>query len=274
MRYLRIAAVVLFVCSLAFYGWASFRYYSGVNADLPEIISTEEVPEISVKDGTQALLRGLTARDATDGDLTGEIVVASVSHFLEPGVVSVKYVVFDSHNNPASLVRKVRFTDYESPRFSLRSPAVYTRGSSFDLLNRLQVIDCLDGDISNRIRVISNMVNSYIAGVYPVTLEVTNSCGDMSQLTLWVTVVDKENTAAIALKEYIVYLEQGVSFDPYALVESVTDQAGGYLPKEQVQVKGSIDANTPGCYQLTYSYAGDGASGQTIITVVVTGREA
>ena len=42
-----------------------------------------------------------------DAYLTDEIMVASMSHFLEPGTVSVKYVVFDSHNNSATLTRRV-----------------------------------------------------------------------------------------------------------------------------------------------------------------------
>ena len=274
MRHLRIFAVLLFIASLVFCIWVNLRYYSNTNADLPVITGGEEVLEVSVKAGRQALLQGLTAHDNTDGDLTDQIIISSVSHFLEPGVVSVKYVVFDNNHNAASLTRKVRFTDYESPRFSLASPAVYAKGSSFDLLSRIRVEDCIDGDISNRIRVITNMVNSFSAGVYPVTLEVTNSCGDLVQMTLWVTVLDRENTAAIALKEHIVYLEQGASFDPHGLITSVTDQAGAYLSKEQVDIKGSIDTNTPGSYRLTYSYADDRVWGQTAITVVVTGKEA
>ena len=274
MRFLRVFTVVLFVFSVAFFGWASMRHYKGLNKDVPVITCQEELLEISVTEGEEGLLKGLTAHDKTDGDLTDEIIVASVSHFLEPGLVSVKYVVFDKHHNSASLTRKVQYTDYESPRFTMESPAIYSRGASFDLMDRVQVIDCIDGDISGDVRVITNMVNSYSAGVYPVTLEVTNSCGDVAQVTLWVTVLEKQNTASIALSSYIVYLEQGETFDPYALIESVTTQQGAYLAKDQVVVKGSIDADTPGSYQLTYQYADDQVSGQTAITVVVTGKEA
>ena len=274
MRYLRFFVVLLFVASLVFFGWANLRYRSSINTDRPTITCEDPLLKASVKDGKQGLLQGLSAYDATDGDLTDNIMIASISHFLKPGLVSVKYVVFDNHHNSASLTREVQYTDYESPRFSLTSPAVYSRGSSFDILKRLRVEDCLDGDISDRIRVITNNVNSYSAGEYPVVLEVTNSCGDLTQLTLWVTVLDRENSASIALKEYIVYLDQGESFDPYSLVTSVTDQAGTYLPKDQVQVQGSVDTGTPGSYRLSYSYTDDRVSGQTAITVVVAGKEA
>ena len=273
MRYLRLGVIGLFVVSLAFFAWANYRYKRGTNSDIPTISSNTDLLEISVKDGPEALLQGLTAKDKTDGDLTDEIIVASVSHFLEENTVNVKYVVFDSHNNAASLTRKVRYTDYQAPRFSLSEPAVFMRGGNFDLLSRIQVIDCIDGDISDNIRVVTNMVSIYAAGVYPVTLEVTNSCGDMSQLTLPVTVLDKENTAAIQLDQYIVYLEQGKSFDPYAHIRLVTDANNLSLPKENVQVKGSVDLNTPGTYRLEFAYSDQHVAGQTAMTVVVESRE-
>lgn len=273
MRYLRLAVICLFVCSLGFFIWANLHHYSSVNMDKPSITSDTELLEVSVSDDPAALLEGLSAQDATDGDLTDQIMVASISHFIEPNVVNVKYVVFDAHHNAATLTRRVCYTDYESPRFSLESPAVFMRGSNFDLLNRIKVEDCIDGDISEQIRVITNMVNIYSAGVYPVSLEVTNSCGDISQLTLWVTVLDQENTASIALRQYIVYAQKGAAFDPYSYITSVTDSTGMNLPKENVLVKGSVDMNTPGTYRLEYSYTDALVTAQTALTVVVEGEE-
>ena len=273
MRYLRVVAILLFVISLAISAWANVRYYSDRNTDMPTISSDTELLQISVKDDSSALLQGLTAQDATDGDLTDEIMVTSISHFVEPGVVNVKYVVFDRHHNAATLTRKVQYTDYQSPQFSLTVPPVLVRGSNFDLLKQVKVIDCIDGDISSKIRVITNMVNMYTAGVYPVTLEVTNSCGDLSQLTLWVTVLEKENTATVALSRYIVYVKQGASFNPYSYISTVTDANHVSQPKENVQVKGSLDVNTPGVYRLEYSYSDEFGAGQTAMTVMVESRE-
>ena len=273
MRYLRMVVLGVFVLSLGFYAWANLQYYGDRNTDIPTITSDTELLNISVNDDTQALLQGLTARDETDGDLTDQIMVASVSHFIETDTVNVKYVVFDSHNNAASLVRKVHYTDYRSPRFSLETPAVFVRGDSFDLIKRLKVEDCIDGDISSQIRVLSNTVNIYTAGVYPVVLEVTNSCGDISQLTLGVTVLEKENTAAVTLDQYIVYVEQGADFDPYSYIRSVTDANNLSLSAENVQIKGSLDMNTPGTYRLEYLYTDQNVSGQTAMTVVVESRE-
>ena len=231
MRYLRVVVILLFVVSLGISAWANLRYYSRRNTDIPTISSDTDLLQVSVKDDPAALMKGLTAQDDTDGDLTAEIMVASRSHFIEPGVINVKYVVFDRYHNAASLTRKVQYTDYEHPRFSLTVPPVMARGGNFDLLKYVKVEDCLDGDISDRIRVITNTVNIFAAGVYPVTLEVTNSCGDLAQLTLWVTVLEKENTAAITLSQYIVYVKQGTKLNPYRYISGVTDIHNMALPK-------------------------------------------
>ena len=273
MRYLRIFTAIVFVFSLLFAGWANHHYNRNLNTDYPEITSTVELLEISVQDPSEAIYRELRAQDATDGDLTAQIMVASMSHFLEPGTVRVKYVVFDSHNNSATLTRQVRYTDYEAPVFSLEKAPVYTVGSSFDLIDHIRVEDCIDGDISDHIRVISNMVNNYSVGNYPVVLEVSNSCGDTAQITLWVTYESKESTAVVKLHRHIVYVQQGQTFEPMQWIATVTDRNTTALDAEKIEIQGNLDVNKPGCYQLVYSYNDGVLSGHAPLTVVVTERQ-
>ena len=273
MRYLRIAAVVVLVCSIAFSLWANRKYYGSLNTDHPTISNSEELLEISVNDPPEAMLQGLSASDATDGDLTKDIMVASVSHFLEPGTVNVKYVVFDSHNNSATLTRRVRYTDYTPPVFSLEKAPVYKVGKSFDLLDYVRVDDCIDGDISDHIRVISNMVNNYLAGNYPIVLEVSNSCGDTEQVTVWVSYENKEPTAEVKLHRYVVYVEQDGEFDPKQWLANVTDKNANVLDAEKVVVQGNLDLTKLGCYQLVYTYDDGNLSGYAPLTVVVTERQ-
>ena len=273
MRYLRIFAVIVFVFSLLFAGWANHQYNSKQNRDHPEITSAVEKLEISVQDPPEAIYGELRAQDATDGDLTAQIMVASVSHFLEPGTVRVKYVVFDSHNNSATLSRLVRYTDYVPPVFSLEKAPVYTVGSAFDLLEHIRVEDCIDGDISDHIRVIYNRVNNYSVGRYPVVVEVSNSCGDVAQITLWVTYDSKESTAIVKLHRYIVYVQQGQTFEPMRWLATVTDKNTNALDAEKIEIQGNLNVDKPGCYQLVYSYNDGTLSGDAPLTVVVTERQ-
>ena len=74
MRYLRIFTVIAFVLSLLLAGWANYRYNRNLNTDYPEISSTVDLLEISVQDPPEAIYRDLHAQDATDGDLTAQIM--------------------------------------------------------------------------------------------------------------------------------------------------------------------------------------------------------
>ena len=273
MRYLQIFTAIVFVFSLLFAGWADHQYNRNLNTDNPEITSTSELLEISVNDPPEAIYRDLHAQDATDGDLTNQIMVASTSHFIEPGTVHVKYVVFDSHNNSATLTRKVRYKDYKAPVFSLEKAPVYAVGNSFDLMDYVRVNDCIDGDISDHIRMISNMVNNYSVGNYPVVLEVSNSCGDTAQLTLWVTYEARESTAIVKLHRYIVYVQQGQTFEPMQWLATVTDRNATGLNRNKIEIQGNLDTNKPGCYQLVYRYDDGRLSGLAPLTVVVTERQ-
>ncbi|MBR5322839.1 MAG: hypothetical protein IKU48_04780 [Clostridia bacterium] len=273
MRYFRLFSVIFLVFSLLFFVWANYQFNKNNNTDFPVFSATDGVLELSINDPYEAIFEGLSATDATDGDLTKDIMVASISHFFDDYSVNVKYVVFDSHNNSSTFTRKVKYTDYTSPVFTLDTPPVYTLGRSFDLLNHIKVQDCLDGDISGRIRVVSNMVNNYSTGNYPVLLEVTNSFGDVSQITIWVSYLSKENSVSVKLHQYIVYVEKGEEFDPYKWISSVTDRYAVELDESLVEIQGNLDVNTLGSYQLIYSYNDGKLSGQSPLTVVVTERE-
>lgn len=80
------------------------------------------------------------------------------------------------------------------------------------LLDRLTASDVLDGDISKTIRITSqNIVNSQ-PGVYNVTAQVDSRLGEPVVLPLKVVITTGE-TQLIWLKDYLIYLPQGASFD-------------------------------------------------------------
>lgn len=270
MEFLRRFAIVLLIIATVFSVWASIRYNAGLNTDIPTLTSDTELLNISVNDGEEALLKGLTAYDKTDGDITDRILVASVSHFLELGTVSVKYVVFDAHNNSATLTRRVCYTDYKAPRFTLSKNPVYARGETFDLLDYLTVSDDLDGDISHKVKVLYNDVTTSASGVYPVAVEVSNSCGGTAELTLQVTYLSAQPSVTVTLTENLVYLEQNARFDAKQWLASVTDSEDEALDTEDVTIQGEVDTAVPGTYQLVYSYDLEKLSGQAVLTVVVT----
>lgn len=273
MRYVRMALIVLFVLSLGIFGVSEIMEISGRDTTVPEITSDRDVLEIPCAYTEEQLLEGLTAVDEADGDLTSRIIAGSFSRFIEKGVSNLTYVVFDSSNNAASLTRKVQFTDYHSPRFTLTEPLVYAEqeGSYTESMERLGAQDALDGDLEEWIVQTDTDLNYQRAGSYTMTVEVTNSFGDMSSVGLPIHVVSAEQrTMEILLSQSILYISAGQSIDPAAYVTDVLDSSGNSAGTDSVSADSNVDPQTPGVYEIHYEVSdGDGHAGETWLTVIV-----
>lgn len=252
MRILRmLTAALLAVTAVLYIGNGLFTRLSGREVG-PVIECPEEVLEVSIHDGEQALLTGVTARDDQDGDLTDRVMVGGVSKLIGGDRAKVTCMVFDSDDNMASLVRQVRYTDYRRPRISLRSPLVFASEKDAKLLEQVQVLDVLDGDLSEKARV-STLWATEEEGVYSATVLVTNSMGDTAMVEVPVLI---GRSGGILLRRQVIYLQQGEAFDPKAALAS--DAAG-------VQIQSEVDTAKAGCYWVRYSRGDDLA----ILTVVV-----
>lgn len=256
-RFLMILLAIL--CLVAFF---AYRAKGSLSADTqpPVIRESGNPPELSVTDGEEALLSGLTARDDTDGNVTNSLIVESVRLADADGTVSVTCAAFDRAGNVAKFTRQARYTDYESPRFSLSQPLLFPQGSSFDVLDIVGAQDVLDGDIQHRIRATSLDESSVSAiGSHQVQFRVTNSLGDTVSLTLPVEVYASGTySMALRLSSYLVYLEPGSSFSARnyllsATLNSETVSLENTTPANySVSVIGTVDTNTPGVYAVDY----------------------
>ena len=191
---------------------------------VPPVITLDSASiTVSVEDGRDALLRGVTASDAKDGDLTGQIIVSGVSKLISNNTAKVSYMVFDKAGNMASATRYVVYSDYHRPRFMLITPLVYSLGETVSITGRLQAQDAVDGDITSSIRVLSSDIISSTEGVYNLTLQVINSLGDTAQVTLPVTIrAEADGDSAVKLRRYLVYVGLGDNFEPRNYIESVS----------------------------------------------------
>lgn len=252
MRILRmLTAALLAVTAVLYIGNGLFTRLSGREVG-PVIECPEEVLEVSIHDGTQVLLTGVTARDDQDGDLTDRVMVGGVSKLIGGDRAKVTCMVFDSDDNMASLVRQVRYTDYRRPRISLKSPLVFATEKEAKLLEQVEVSDVLDGDLSEKARV-STLWATDDEGVYSATVLVTNSMGDTAMVEVPILI---GRSGGIRLRQQVIYLQQGDAFDPKAALAS--DATG-------VQIQSEVDTAEDGCYWVRYS-RGDALA---ILTVVV-----
>lgn len=245
-------AVLLAVTAVLYAANGAWDRISG-RKEGPQIQCPEEILEISVQDGEEALLTGVTASDAQDGDLTAGVIVGGVSQLTGGDTAEVTYLVFDRDNNMASHVRRVRYTDYHRPVIQLTEPLEYASKAEARLLERVTVQDAADGDISHLARV-STLWATEDPDVYSATVTVTNSLGDIAAVE--VPVLIRTEPSAIRLRQQILYLAQGAAFDPMSQV--LVGGAG-------LTVDSQVDPQQPGCYWVRYTSGTDLA----ILTVVV-----
>ncbi|MBR3241556.1 MAG: hypothetical protein IKF90_02495 [Parasporobacterium sp.] len=297
MRKLRNFSIILFIISAALFAFFRFRELSLQDRSGPEIAVNDALVYVSIHDPESKLLEGITAVDRKDGDVTDTLVVENVSTFLRPGTRVVRYAAFDKDMHVSRTERELIYTDYSAPEYSITKPLVFAPGNS-KLLDSVSVTDCLDGDLSDSIKILSdNELLVDVPGDYPARLQASNSAGDVAVLPVIISI--KENLGSIPqirLDNYVKYLDPGEEFDPYSLITRVSigntfyevvegegtygdDERDRSVPAvvgtDQIDVRNPVDPSKPGNYTVTYSMTipvgnyGDEATGETNLYVVV-----
>ena len=267
-------AILILLAVLVVANVASYFYFGTSNADVPPTISCPIEPmEISVADGHNiaVLLQDVVAQDAQDGDLTHRIIYGGTSKLISKDTAKVTYFVFDSDNNVASCVRKIRYTDYQRPTFEIVEPLVFSTTEEVTLLARLEAHDLLEGDISKNIRV-STLEPTNNSELFNVTVQVSNVLGDTASVRLPVLML--ENNAArpqIQLSEYLLYLQKGEKLNATKYIKDLKVPGVPDASIADIEIDYStLDTGKAGTYNVTYSYyRADNNVGTAILTVVV-----
>lgn len=269
MKLLRITVSVLFSLSVCLFAFFFIRDRK-TDKTRPVISVEEGILEVSLQADRDELMQGVTAFDEKDGDLTSQIIVESVSRFTEPGVSVVTYAVCDNDDHTATATRKIRYSGYSAPRFSMSDSLVFGLSERVSVLDRIHATDLIDGDISEKIVITAADYQPNIAGVFNMSARVSNSKGDVIYLELPIYVEELSPAAPeIKLSEYLVFLSAGESLSPEELLVSATDVNGEDLT-HLVRTEGELNTSVPGTYQVHY-YVSDSAERQqhTVLTVIV-----
>ncbi len=275
MRSIKTIVIVLFlIVAIAF---SVLVVYDRLMLDhtAPQIIWDGAKLEVSVAATDADLCRGLVATDDVDGDITDNIIVRHVSRLVGSNSAIVHYAVFDSSSNFCTFTRNVYYTDYSQPRFALSQPMIFNVNSLVTLQDRLTAHDVIDGDISSRIRISAATVSTTVEGEYPMSLQVTNSTGDTSVLSLTVAIRNYTSRhPVIHLSEYLTYVDFGSEVDIEEFrdkIISVKETADGKsVSPEQVTIEGNVDTSKVGCYDVNFSYINEaGLIFSVPLTVVV-----
>ncbi len=267
------------MCLVVFFG---YRWTVGMSQDTKApSISAEGELILSVSQGQDALLQGVTATDDKDGDVTAGILVEKIKMLDKKGTFQVTYAAFDKAGNVSKLNRQGRYTDYTGPRFTFSGPMCFQEKSYIDLLSFIGATDPLQGDLSRWVRASMLEGSSITAlGTHRVLLTVTGAMGETEKLEIPVEVYPAGTyQGKLELQEYIVYLKQGSRFDARSYLKSFTlfnqtTQLPGRLAEGfSLTLTGQVDTATPGVYALgytvTYDRQGTNYSGYSKLIVVV-----
>lgn len=274
MKNLRIIVIALFiVVSIAF----SVLYcYDRLTLDheAPKIICDGNALEVSVRATDAELCAGLSAYDNVDGDITDRIVVRKISQLVDANRAIISYTVFDSSSNYCTFSRYITYTDYQKPHFSLSKPLIYNLNGLVTLEDRLAAHDVIDGDITNRMRLSSANLGNSAIGEYPIMVQVTNSTGDTSLVTLTVSIQNYTSQHPIIyLDEYLIYIDSRTKLDIESLREhivSALDSAhGNTIDPSEIEITGEINYKKRGSNNITFSYTNDAGLTYSVILTVV-----
>lgn len=177
-----------------------FYYYDTTivpTKNVPVITFSENIKnEVSVDYTDIDFLKGVTASDVEDGDLTLSIVVEQKSNIFKGNMREIIYAVCDSDNNTTKIAREIKYTDYRPPVIEAISdnPTIKSRKYS-EVLSCFRATDVIDGDISNKIQIdnVDTSGSNVANGIFPVTLSVTNSCGDVTTLQQTVKLIEEDD---------------------------------------------------------------------------------
>ena len=254
--------------------------------------------EVSVKDGQEALIKGLTATDARDGDVSDSIIVESIGPFTGSGSRIVSYAAFDSDNHATHTKREMIYTDYVPSHFHLSRPLSFAM-NTVNILNGVSVEDSIDGDLTRNVRMVSDGdIDTAHVGEYSARLKVTNSAGGVSYLPVTVEIYDASvfhRLPLLNLKEYVVYVEKGDEFDEREYLTSIvingtsysmTEEEGTYgspaeaqeeaqrtIGYDRVYIESEVDTDVIGSYEVLYSFEdtiSKTGTGKVRLYVVVT----
>lgn len=270
MRILRLTTVLVFIVTLLTFSAFLFIKKIGTDNTYPVIEIAEGVLEVDVDVTEKELLKGVTAYDKKDGDISSNIVVESVSRFIKGTECIVTYAVSDSDNHVAKVTRNIKYKNYTSPKFVMSDSLVFALGDNINILDTIGATDVIDGDISDKVVISATDYNDNAAGVYSLSLQVMNSKGDASYLDITVYVEDVGLLAPqIELSEYLIYVKKGHKVNFKSYLSKITYQN---VEIDDATLKISSDCNfdVPGTYNVHY-YATrtEGHQGHTVLTVIV-----
>ena len=169
----------------------------GVSITLSQSVQTNTAPVINASDKSIYVgdsfdpKANVTASDAEDGNITNKIVVTeNTVNVNAAGTYKVTYSVTDSNNNTVTKSINVVVKENNAPVINASDNTIYV-GDSFDPKAGVTANDVEDGDLTNKIVVTENTVNTEVKGTYKVVYSVTDSKNKTTTKEITIEVIER-----------------------------------------------------------------------------------
>lgn len=242
-----------------------------VQANIPPVLSVPSVTTIN--DGEYFdPMAGVSASDKEDGNLTSKVVITSNDvNVAVGGNYTVEYSVTDAHLATTTAVQKVVVNYIDKvPTLSVPKATTIKQRDEFDPMIGVSAIDKEDGDLTSKVKVIDNNVDTSKVGNYIVNYSVLDSYGHEITAKQEVTVLSNQPPVLIIPiqpkivdSSYIGDLRDDVS---------ASDKEDGDLSSEVIILSDDgFDAKAIGNYTIEYSVTdsdGNSVKGSRIYKVI------
>ena len=179
------------------YGYTLSKYSNYIKIELSSPIVENILPVINAEDKELYVneefdaLKDVTANDNEDGDLTNKIIITeNTVNNKVAGTYKVTYKVVDSSNGETTKTIKVTVLENNAPVINASNRTLYV-GDKFNELENVTATDKEDGDLTHKIIVLENTVNTNAQGTYKVSYQVTDSRNKTTTKDITVTIKEK-----------------------------------------------------------------------------------
>lgn len=308
MKIIRRLVLGMTILTAALFAVFWLFWFTKNDAEGPVITCDEEKYSVSIEATEEELLKGMHAWDEEDLDVTDSLIIENKKIIPDTKKVIITCAASDSSNNVSKYERTVTYTDYYSPHFQAKQPLRFAVGDESSVINNFTAADCIEGDITSRIKLEKMSGSSNAEGIQKYELSVSNNLGDTAVLPISVefytdTYEHRLSYPHIYLKEYIHYIKKGKKFLPtnllkemevgesvyhynkedkkfYEMNEVVSEDGkttewkkkkkGDQILSTDIKYKSNVDTSKEGVYTVEYSYQDkNGNFGATQLIVVV-----
>lgn len=209
----------------------------------------------------------VTATDPEDGDLTSRMTILfSDVDTTKEGIYHVTYEVVDSQQGKGQKTITITIIN-DAPEIQVEDQTI-TVGAIFDSLVGVTASDTEDGDVTSRVEVMKNDVDTATPGVYEVSYRVIDSHGKSSGwITIHVTVQEAVNEAPVIIAQNRT-IAIGETPDWLQDVTAIDAEDGDITAQLKVDAS-TVDMTIEGVYLVTYTVS-DSQGNQAQITVEIT----